>query len=188
MMTPKLRRTLFDAIDAVEAAGGRYAIVGGLAVGTWAVPRATRDVDLYTDLDRDGRSRLAGELQSRGFHVPAMEEELQQFGVFRSRSNDGVFVDVFDSAGPLGEAILANRRQANLAGRAVWFVSATELAALKAFSDRPRDFDDLSALVSSRDVDQEALDAWARELDESVGTDEISARVKDARRARKARK
>jgi hypothetical protein len=185
-MTPKLRRTLFDAIDAVEAAGGRYAIVGGLAVGTWAVPRATRDVDLYTDLDRDGRSRLAGELQSR-FTSPRWRKSCSS-----SASSVRARTTACSSMCSIRPGLSA-RRSSRTAGRrislaAVWFVSATELAALKAFSDRPRDFDDLSALVSSRDVDQEALDAWARELDESVGTDEISARVKDARRARKARK
>jgi hypothetical protein len=183
-MTPRLRRALFDATDAVESVGGRYAIVGGLAVGAWAMPRATRDVDLYTDLDREGRTRLQSELETRGFHVPAMEEEIAAFGVFRARSNDGVFVDVFDSAGPLGEAILVNRRQATIAGRSLWFVGATELAALKAFSDRPRDSDDLAALVVASTLDAAALDAWAKRLDESVGTDEVSARIAAARRRR----
>lgn len=183
-MTPKLRKALFDAIEAVEGAGGRYAIVGGLAVGAWAVPRATRDVDLYMDLDTAARTPLAAQLRARGFHVPAMEEELATFGVFRSRSKDGVFVDIFSSAGPLGEAILANRKEARIAGRPVWFVSATELAALKAFSERPRDFDDLAALVRSSHVDSDALDAWARQLDESIGTDEVSARIDAARRRR----
>lgn len=181
-MTPKLREALVDAVEAIEAAGGRYAIVGGLAVGAWAVPRATRDVDLYVDLDREGRTRLAAELEKRGFDVPAMEHELTQFGVFRSRSNHGVFVDIFDSAGPLGEAIIENRREATLAGRSLWFVSATELAALKAFSDRARDFDDLSALLRSSTVNQDAVDRWARQLDESIGTNEVSERVVAARK------
>lgn len=183
-MTPKLRRALFEAIDAIESAGGRYAIVGGLAVGAWAMPRATRDVDLYTDLGSARRERLQRELEARGFHVPAMEEEIASFGVFRSRSKEGVFVDIFDSSGPLGDAILANRREASLGGRAVWFVAATELAALKAFSDRARDFDDLAALLRSANVDSAALDAWARQLDESVGTDEVSARISAARKRR----
>lgn len=34
-MTPKLERALGLGVDAVEAAGLRYAIVGGLAVGAW---------------------------------------------------------------------------------------------------------------------------------------------------------
>jgi hypothetical protein len=180
----KLQRTLLDAITSIECAGGRYAIVGGLAVGAWASPRATRDVDLYTDLDANGRGRLAKELESREFHVPAMEEELARFGVFRVRSKDGVFVDLFDSAGPLGEAILANRKQATVGGQSLWFVAATELAALKAFSDRARDFDDLVALLAGDAVDEAALDEWAQQLDSSIGSDEVSIRVASARRKR----
>jgi hypothetical protein len=185
-MTPKLRRALFEATDAVEVVGGRYAIVDGLAVGAWAIPRATRDVDLYTDLDRDGRSRLKSALETTGFHVPAMEEEIANFGVFRAKSKDGVFVDVFDSAGPLGEAILSNRQQAKIGGRSLWFVAATELAALKAFSDRPRDFDDLAGLVRVSSLDATALDVWAKQLDASIGTDEVSARIEAARRKRRS--
>lgn len=113
-----------------------------------------------------------------------MEEELLSFGVFRSRSKDGVFVDMFDSAGPLGTAILANRREVAIAGRTLWFVAATELAALKAFSDRARDFDDLAALVGTSALDAAALDAWAKQLDASLGTDEVSSRIAAARKKR----
>jgi hypothetical protein len=180
-MIPRLRETLRLAIASVEAAGGRYAIVGGLAVGAWAAPRATRDVDLYTDLDESGRRALRRELESRGFHVPAMEEELARFGVFRAKSNTGVFLDVFDSAGPLGEAVLRERREAKIGGDTLWFVRATELAALKAFSDRARDFDDLVSLLKAGSVDDAALDTWARALDASLGTDEVTARVARAR-------
>ena len=101
-MIAKLQRTLAEGIAAVEAVGGKYAIVGGLAVGAWATPRATRDVDLYIDLDADGRRALQSELEARGFTVPAMEAEIERFGVFRARSPEGVFLDVFDATGPLG--------------------------------------------------------------------------------------
>jgi hypothetical protein len=176
-MNARLSETLRLAIESVEAAGGKYAIVGGIAVSAWARPRATRDVDLYTDLDASGRKTLKRELESRGFQVPAMEEELREFGVFRSKSSGGVFLDVFDSAGSLGAAVLAERREARLGKDRLWFVRATELAALKAFSDRPRDFDDLVSLLASGSVDGEKLDDWARMLDESLGSNEVSERV-----------
>lgn len=37
-MIAKLQRTLAEGIAAVEAVGGKYAIVGGLAVGARATP------------------------------------------------------------------------------------------------------------------------------------------------------
>jgi hypothetical protein len=74
------------------------------------VNRSTRDVDLYAELSAANRAALEQALGQRGFDVPAMEAELEKFGVFRSRSPEGVFVDIFSAVGPLGEAILDRRK------------------------------------------------------------------------------
>jgi hypothetical protein len=183
-MIPRVQRALFEGVAAVEAIGLRYAVVGGLAVGVWALPRATRDVDLYAELPVDARGHLERELVRRGFDVPAMEEELRQFGVFRSRlRRERVFLDVFDAIGPLGEAILQRRRMLSTGGREIWFASAEDIALLKAFSDRPRDQDDLVALLSvpRTALDASYLDRWAHLLDESIGGTDVSERLAEAR-------
>jgi hypothetical protein len=182
MVSPKLERTLQAGVEALESLGVAYAVVGGLALGAWSVPRATRDVDLYAAMPTSLRPLVRRELQARGFQVPAMEQELERFGVFRSRSRDGVFLDIFDSAGPLGEAIISRRRQVSLAGHALWLVAPEDLALLKAFSDRPRDFDDLVTLLQRAKsvIDMPYVERWAKLLDESVGTDEVTERVRRA--------
>jgi predicted nucleotidyltransferase len=185
-MNLDLGRALFSALDALDALGIRYAIVGGLAVGAWGVSRSTRDVDIYAELPPDRRA-LERALSERGFHVPAMEEELERFGVFRSRSPDGVFVDIFPAVGPLGEAILERRKSISVTERHFWFIAPEELAVLKAFSDRPRDFEDLvnlSAVVGPK-LDVLYIQQWARRLDESLGGNEVSERVENALRQRK---
>jgi hypothetical protein len=184
-VTPKLERTLHEGVEALESLGIPYAVVGGLAVGTWSVPRATRDVDLYAAMPVSVRPSLRHALQARGFDVPAMEQELERFGVFRSRSRDGVFLDIFDSAGPLGAAIISRRRQAPLAGHTLWVVAPEDLALLKAFSDRPRDFDDLVTLLhrAKSIIDMPYVEKWAKVLDESLGTGEVSERVRRAGRS-----
>jgi hypothetical protein len=55
---------------------------------------------------------------------------------------------------------------------------------LKAFSDRPRDLEDLVALIALPDgsIDLAYLDRWAKLLDASIGTNEVSERVELARR------
>jgi hypothetical protein len=175
---------LSAGIAALDNIGLRYAIVGGLAVSAWALPRSTRDVDLYVEIPTELHSRLQTELEAQGFHVPALASELGQFGVFRSKHlASGVFVDIFDAVGPLGEAILERRRHLNLQARDLWLVSPEDLALLKAFSDRPRDFDDLVTLCShlgSR-LDDAYMDTWARTLDASLGTSEVSERISQAR-------
>jgi hypothetical protein len=188
-MIPDLGRALLDGIEALETVGLRYAIVGGLAVSAWATPRATGDADLYAELPERLRSAVERELEARGFHVPAMREELERFGVFRSRSPAGIFLDIFDSAGPLGEAILDHRREVYVEGRRVWAIAPEELVVLKLFSERGRDFDDVVTLVRDlgSSLDLGYIEEWARKLDESIGGDDVSERVRRAVAAAKVK-
>jgi hypothetical protein len=182
---PRVRKALLEGVGALEDAGIAYAVVGGLAVGVWSTPRATRDVDLYAELLDDNRDTLRAALVRRGFDVPAMNEELARFGVFRSKlTRERVFLDIFDAVGPLGAAILERRRKLATLGREIWFATAEDLAVLKAFSDRPRDLEDLVALIALPDgsIDLAYLDRWAKLLDASIGTNEVSERVELARR------
>ncbi|MBN1611957.1 MAG: nucleotidyltransferase [Polyangiaceae bacterium] len=181
-MTVALSRALLAAVAALDAANLRYAVVGGLAVGAWGVSRSTRDADLYAELPADRRPQLQRDLRAAGFEVPAMNEELQAFGVFRSRSADGIFVDIFDAVGPLGEQLLSHRRQIEVFGQRLWVTAPEELFLLKAFSDRARDFEDLVALASAPrlQLDLDYIQHWAERLDRSIGSEEVTGRVKQA--------
>lgn len=181
-MRSKLHRTLFAGIDALESVDLPYAVVGGLAVSAWAIPRATQDVDIYAELPGAACPGLERALRERGFDVPSMEEELERFGVFRSRSNEHVFLDIFPATGPLGEAILRRRRKATIARHTVWVIAPEDLAVLKAFSDRPRDFLDLVSLLAraKASLDMPYVEEWARALDTSIGTNEVSERIHKA--------
>jgi hypothetical protein len=181
-MTGSLAHALTDAVDALDQVGLRYAIVGGLAAGAWGVSRSTRDADLYAELPSDRRGALQAALEHKGFHVPAMHQELQQFGVFRSRSGDGVFVDIFDAVGPLGDQILTRRRELTVFQHTLWVTTPEDLFLLKAFSDRARDFEDLVALARQprARLDLDYIDDWSKRLDQSIGGDEVGERVRRA--------
>jgi hypothetical protein len=181
-MTVALSRALLAAATVLDGLHLRYAVVGGLAVGAWGVSRSTRDADLYVELPSDRRAELQRDLEAVGFHVPAMNEELQTFGVFRSRSADGIFVDIFDAVGPLGEQLLSRRRQIEVFERKLWVTAPEELFLLKAFSDRARDFEDLVGLASvpTLELDVDYIMSWAGRLDQSIGTNEVTERVTQA--------
>jgi hypothetical protein len=53
---------------------------------------------------------------------------------------------------------------------------------LKAFSDRARDFEDLVGLASlpGLGLDLEYIQEWAKRLDASMGSDEVSERIRNA--------
>lgn len=185
MSTDAVRHALDAIHDVFESLELAHALVGGLAVSIWGAPRATADVDVYAELPLERREEIRGAMTSRGFDVPAMDEELQHFGVFRSLFRPtNVFVDVFDADNPLGEEILARRREVVAEGKTCWTAAPEELVVLKAFSDRPRDFDDLTKLLAvCRDLDAVRVDRWAAKLDQSIGSTEVSERLRRARDA-----
>lgn len=80
-MTPDVEQALLEGVRVLDTLGLRYAVVGGLAVSAWAMPRSTRDVDIYADLPQALRPDVKRELEAHGFHVPAMAEELQNPGI-----------------------------------------------------------------------------------------------------------
>ena len=93
-----------------------------------------------------------------------------------------MFLDIFDSVGPLGEAILDRRREITVDGHQLWLISPDDLAVLKAFSDRERDFEDLVMLLRVRgeSLDLDYVRDWAAKLDESIGSDEVTRRFERA--------
>jgi hypothetical protein len=50
---PRVLRVLAVAADALEHAGARWALIGGLAVSTRIEPRFTRDIDLAVSVPDD---------------------------------------------------------------------------------------------------------------------------------------
>ena len=87
-------------------------------------------------------------------------------------------------------AILARSRQVDLEGKRYLFASPEDLAVLKAFSDRQRDHDDLTKLLAVRrdEMDLDYIHGWAKKLDMSIGSDEVSERVRQALKRRARRK
>ena len=88
---------------------------------------------------------------------------------------------MFNAVGPLGKSILDRRKQARLGEHDTWLASAEDVAVLKAFSDRPRDLDDLVALLQVTPLDLNYVSQWAERLDASIESNEVSERLRSAR-------
>jgi hypothetical protein len=85
---------------------------------------------------------------------------------------------------------LQRRTKVATSGREIWFVSAEDLAVLKAFSDRPRDQDDLVTLltVPETPLDLSYIERWTKRLDESIGGNDVSERLASALRQAEQRR
>lgn len=77
-------KTLLRELD---AAGIRYAVIGGFALGLLGVPRATQDLDLL--VHRDDMGRLHGLLERLGYERHAQWDRVQEFYDLFERSDAG---------------------------------------------------------------------------------------------------
>lgn len=154
-----LETALRLSAQALDAAGLRWAVVGGLAVSARAEPRTTRDVDLAVTVGGDAEAEAAlYRLHVHGFTVVTLVEQAarHRLATARLRSSDprirGIFIDLlFASSGIEAEVVDAAERMELVPGLIVPVARTGHLLALKALArndrDRPQDLDDIRALL-----------------------------------------
>ena len=154
--------------EALEAAQIPYALGGALAYGVWAVPRATKDVDINVFV---GPEQLDGALDV----LTASGVSLDRTQAKQRALDDGMFIgwvgscriDVFTPSIPFSWE--AAKTRVKLAPG--WFLSAEALCFFKLMFFRPKDLVDLERLIS---VQGKKLDAgYVRKwLVDTMGADD----------------
>jgi Nucleotidyl transferase AbiEii toxin, Type IV TA system len=152
----------FEAVfAALQGAGVRYLVVGGVAVVFHGYPRFTADLDLVVALDRENVLALVDALATLGYRprapVPAaaladaetrhswiQDKHLTVFS-FWSPGHPATEIDVF-VAEPFLEPALARALRVQLGEVTVPVASIPDLIFLKRQSARPKDLDDIQAL------------------------------------------
>lgn len=168
--------TAVDVTLAVAAAfeihGISYAIGGALALGFYAPPRATVDVDVNAFVPpEEGLDALLAALDEIGFQPDTSTEAIRvaaaESGQFRGRIRD-IRVDVFVPAIPYYGELEARRRRVVLMERPIWIIGPEDLAVLKLMFFRRKDLADVEAILRDQGA---ALDrAYIRQrLVEFVG-------------------
>jgi hypothetical protein len=155
--------------DALEKAKIPYAIGGAIALGYWAPPRGTHDVDINVFVAADGAGPAIDALRDAGVEMERSEalrtaaDRGDARGSFRSMR-----VDVFFSTIHVHDSAAQRVRVVPLEERPVRVLSAEDLAVLKLLFYRGKDLVDVEQLVSMQGA---ALDrAYVRRwLVESVG-------------------
>lgn len=121
---PDKLAALIDTARTLEAAGVRYALIGGLAVGIHAaLPRATVDVDVAAHLG-EGRGAAVTALERAGFKKTG---EFEHSVNFRHRTGEPVqlaFDTEFDAMIERAEAI-------DVSGTPIMIVRKEDLIAMK---------------------------------------------------------
>lgn len=167
-----IARAIADALEHHEIP---YAIGGALALGFYAPPRATLDVDINAFIPLEtGLGALLTALGQAGFIPHGSSEEIRaaanQDGQFRGEI-EGIRVDVFVPVIPYYGELEISRRQITLLGRPIWILGPEDLAVLKLMFFRRKDLADVEAILRDQGS---ALDRSyiRRRLVEFVGQDD----------------
>lgn len=137
--------------DALERRKIPYAIGGALALGFYAPPRATVDVDVNIFVAGErGFTKALGILNDSGFVAEAdpatVLRQAREEGQFRGRI-EGIRVDVFVSTVPFYKELKRRVRNAVLLGRPIKILAAEDLVVLKLMFFRRKDLADAEAVL-----------------------------------------
>jgi hypothetical protein len=171
--------TVLNAMaQTLDTTGEPWMLVGGIAVGVWCEPRATRDLDFAIATPSDP-SKLASSLRGAGFSVDERELEAaaREGGPVRTRAvrSDAppVVVDLLCVGTDFERAALARRRPARALNCEVSVATADDLVIYKLIAGRPQDLADVDRLLrcgaAPEDIDY--VRCWAREWDIEAALD-----------------
>jgi hypothetical protein len=136
-------------VETLDASGITYALVGGLAVSIYTVPRATEDIDLLLapeDLERtiDAMRALGFQRAGQPMQVAGGCLEIQR--LIKIDGTDLLPLDLVVPSDPALVDVLRDRSAVAWEGRQIWIVGLRSLRALKRLRDSAQDRADLEAL------------------------------------------
>jgi hypothetical protein len=172
---------------ALERVRMPYAFIGGVALNTWGVPRATFDLDLAVSVPTGRDGELLAELRRLGVVVDdAFEggfrdrvQGMEKLHVHLPAGASLMAIDLFVAGTPFLESVLERRVEFDLGRGRLWVCSAADLVVLKLLADRRKDrFDVENVLLVQGVPEPEYLRHWAATL----GIEERLTRALEQRR------
>lgn len=170
--------------EALAETGVDWMLVGGLAVGAWTEPRATKDCDIalaVRDPDALERSLAALGLEvARGDLRRAAEGGVVRLALARP-AEPRLVVDLLCAGTSFEHEALSRRRWADVMGVRIAIASPDDLLLYKLIAGRPQDMADVDRLIRfGRTPEDDAyVRRWAREWDV---TDRLERALETARR------
>jgi hypothetical protein len=150
-----------------------YAVMGGLAVRVYAIPRPTHDADFTIAIDRVRLPELYSEVRNLGYSVPesfdsGWVDTVAGMPLIRFRlylEQHGIDVDVFLAESEFQRQIIARRQRVDLDEHSFMLVSPEDLVLLKLLAGRPRDLIDVQDILFTQgSLDEAYMRQWSKEL------------------------
>jgi hypothetical protein len=165
--------SIYRVARLLDEAGLPYAFIGGVALGAWAIPRGTFDLDLALSLEGREVADLHRRLEGGGLVVERIFERgfrdrvggMEKLHLHLPVGGTLMAIDVFLAGTDFLRSLLARRRTVELGGGPVAVCSAADLLLLKLIADRPKDRLDVENLLAVQGVpEREYLETWAERL------------------------
>jgi hypothetical protein len=164
--------------------GWKFCFIGGVALQRWGRPRVTQDVDLTLLTGFGDETRFIDILlQQYSSRVQDATEFALRNRVLLLSTGSGIGIDVALGAIPFEEQLVARATSFEfLPGCSLLTCSAEDLVVLKAFADRPRDWDDVEGIaVRQQTLDWDYIESQIRPLAEAKESPHILDRLTQLR-------
>lgn len=169
-------------LDALEALGIPYLVVGSFASNFYGVARATQDADLVVHLGQVPIAQLSGRLGA-AFHLDPQLSFETMTGTTRhmvEAVGTAFRIELFDlSDDAHDQERFRRRRRLRLLGREVWLPTVEDVIVTKLRWARPKDRDDVRNVmaVQAGRIDWDYVIAWANLHGSRALLDEVRASV-----------
>lgn len=169
-------RTLSLIGSSLDAHGIPYMIIGGQAVLLHGEPRLTRDIDITLGVNADRLDDLLIVVQE--LSLKPLPEDMESFVKENMvlptlDEKTGIRLDFIFSFTPYEEAAIKRGKKVRIQGQKVNFASAEDLIIHKVFAGRPRDIEDVKAVIlKNPGIDLQYVRTWLKEFDKSDDSSE----------------
>ena len=161
---------LRDITAVMQRLGISYAVIGGVAVRAYGIPRPTYDLDFTIDISRERLVELFDAVENDGYTVAESDrsggiDEVAGMPLVKFRCDiqgQGVDVDIFIAEKPFQRELLKRRQRVEMPDGDTWLASPEDILLLKLLAHRPRDLSDIGDILFTQgELDWGYLRRWA---------------------------
>lgn len=166
--------TLESVVELLDRLNCPYAVMGGIAVRAYAIPRATYDVDITIAAERSQLPELFIALRELDFAIPKPYQSgwgdriagMPLLKLKRYYEEKTLDVDLFLEESEFQKEVMKRRVRVDSEGRKYWMVTPEDLILFKLAADRPRDHVDVAdVLFMQGQLDIPYMRSWSQILE-----------------------
>jgi len=163
LATPSLETKIAAVHRALKEAEIPHAFGGAIALGYYAEPRKTKDIDVNVFVPAKRWSEVRDALAPLGVDLEIEVGELEAEAQVKLKWGENP-LHLFFSQDPLHEEMERQVRDVSFGGTMIPLVSPEHLVIRKTILGRPKDHQDIERILDATSVDQAEVEGWIRRL------------------------